>query len=98
MSERLFTIVCEFRGGTYISQVRASDEHAAVKEWTALLVRERPMKRASSYLAKSVVARSEEYPPVALEGLRGVWCITGNCGGDFMLADIIETASPISGL
>lgn len=97
MPERLFTVVCEFRGGTYISQVRATDERDAVRAWTEMLVRERPIKRVSANLAKSVAARTADYPPVALDGLTGVWCFTGSCGGDFMLADIIETAVPTNG-
>ena len=97
MAERLFTIVCEFRGTTYISQVRASDECEAVQVWTELLTKERPFKRASSYLAKSVAAERTEYLPIALKGLTGVWCISGSCGGDFMLADFIETVPPTNG-
>ena len=91
MSERLFTIVCDFRGGTYVSQVDASDVRDAVRAWTDILAKERPIARASSYLAKSIAANRNEFPPVALDGLTGVWCITGKCGGDFMLANIIET-------
>jgi len=59
-----------------------------------MLVRERPIKRASSYLAKSVAAWIEDFPPVALDGLTDVWCVTGSCGGDFMLVNIIETVQP----
>lgn len=97
MSGRLFTIVCDFRGGTYVSQVRASDERDAVRAWTELLIQERPIKGASSYLAKSVASNMAEYPPVALNGLTSVWCFTGSCGGDFMLADIIETVALANG-
>lgn len=91
MSVRLFTIVCDFRSGTYVSQVRASDERDAVRAWTELLIEERPIKGVSSYLAKSVASSMAEYPPVALSGLQSVWCITGSCGGDFVLANIVET-------
>ncbi len=80
-----------------MSQVRASDERDAVRAWTELLIEERPIKAASSYLARSVASNMAEYPPVALNGLTGVWCITGSCGGDFMLADIIETVSLANG-
>ena len=97
MSDRLFTIVCDFRGGTYVSQVRASDERDAVREWTQMLVRERPIKRASTYLAKSVTKWTTDDPPVATEGLSGVWSIIGSCGGDIMFADIIDTAMPVNG-
>ena len=93
MSGRLFTIICEFRGGTYASQVRAEDERHAVMAWTELLAIERPIAHASSYLAKSVAAEIDDCPPTALEGLIGVWYISGECGGDWMSANIIETDS-----
>lgn len=80
-----------------MSQVRAFNECDAVRAWTELLIEERPFKVASSYLAKSVASDMAEYPPVALNGLTNAWCITGSCGGDFMLADIIETVSLANG-
>ena len=94
MAVRLFTFVCEFRGGTYVSQVLARDQYDAVSSWTEKLRLERPFKRASVYLAKSVESGLPDFPPVALSGVSGVWCITGNCAGDLMLADIIETVQP----
>jgi hypothetical protein len=96
MLGRFFTLVCEFRGGTYISQVRASDERDAVRAWTEMLVRERPIKRVSVYIAKSVATWFND-PPVPLEGLSGAWCFSGICGGDSFLVNIIETAIPVNG-
>jgi hypothetical protein len=94
MSERFFTIVCDFRGGTYVSQVYAFDERHAVRAWTEFLQKERPIKAVSAYLAKSVAAEYSERSPDVLDGLVGAWCISGLCGGDLMLANIIETAMP----
>lgn len=91
MSERLFTMVCEYRGGTYIAQVRATDAHAAISAWAALLRSDRPVPRASTYLARAVsanIARGDR--PVAMDGLSGVWCFTALCGGDLMILDIVE--------
>ncbi len=96
MSDRFFTFVCDFRGGTYISQVRATDERDAVRAWTEMLVRERPIKRVSVYIAKSVATWLPNVPPVPLEGLSGAWCFTGSCGGNFVLVNIIETAIPVN--
>ena len=97
MTARLFTFVCEFRGTTHVSQVRAPDHHDAVRAWAGTLRTERPFGRASSYLARTAEADLAEFPPVAIRGVSNVWCITGNCGGDFMLADIVETVSALNG-
>jgi hypothetical protein len=94
VTARLFTFVCEFRGTTHVSQVSAPDEQDAVRAWAGTLRAERPFGRASAYLAKAAEARVAGSPPVAIEGISNVWCVTGNCGGDFMLADIVETVPP----
>jgi hypothetical protein len=90
VTARLFTFVAEFRGTTHVSQVSAPDECDAVSAWAKTLRTERPFGRASSYLAKAADVDAAAFPPVAIKGVANVWCITGSCGGDFMLADIIE--------
>jgi len=97
MAGRLFTIACEFRGGTYISQVRASDERDAVREWADLLRRQRPIKKVSTYIARRMSDRFDDDPPTALEGLSGVWCLVDLCGGDLVLTNIIESVQPANG-
>lgn len=95
MTARLFTFVAEFRGTTYVSQVCAPDERDAVRVWVRTLQSERPFGRASSYIGRTAAALLEEkFPPVAIGGVSNVWCITGLCGGDLMLANIVETVSP----
>lgn len=77
-----------------MSQVSAPDEHDAVLAWAGALRTERPFGRASSYLAKAAEADLADYPPVAIKGVSNVWCVTGSCGSDLMLADIVETVAP----
>lgn len=98
MTARLFTFVSEFRGTTNVSQVSAPDEQEAVRVWARSLCSERPFGRASSYIGKTAVADlTEKLPPVAIRGVSNVWCITGICGGDLMLANIVETVQPANG-
>ncbi|EIZ79891.1 hypothetical protein WSK_1485 [Novosphingobium sp. Rr 2-17] len=98
MTARLFTFVCEFRGATNVSQVSAPDEQGAVREWARRLRTERPFGRASSYIGKTAEADlKDKLPPIAIRGVSNVWCITGICGGDLMLANIVETVSPANG-
>jgi hypothetical protein len=97
MTIRLFTVVSEFRGTTDVRQVSASDERAAVRAWVGTFREEPPFARASTYLAKSIGAYQNDFPPIALEGIANVWCVTSSCGGDYMLANVIETAVPTNG-
>ena len=77
-----------------MSQVTALDEYDAVRAWAGRLRTERPFGRASSYLTKSAEADLASLPPAAISGVANVWCVTGRCAGDFMLANIVETARP----
>jgi hypothetical protein len=74
-----------------VSQVSAADELDAVRNWGAVVRKERPFGRASAYLARSAENDVSLFEPVAISGVANVWCITGSCGGDFMLANIVET-------
>lgn len=80
-----------------MSQVSAPAEHEAVLAWAGTLRTERPFGRASSYLAKAAEADVAANPPIAIKGVSNVWCVTGSCGGDLMLADIVETVLPEKG-
>lgn len=80
-----------------MSQVSACDERDAVLAWAGKLRKERPFGRASSYIAKSAESDLADFPPVAIKDVSNVWCMTGNCGGDFLLADIVETVVPSNG-
>lgn len=89
MAEYLFTLVCDFDGGTYVSQVRASNERYAVSEWAALLRREQPIGDASLRIANEVIERSEA--PQALDGLKGVWCWSAIVDDKLVLTNIVRS-------
>ncbi len=91
MPLHLFTIICEFRGGTYCSQVRAIDAGEAVRQWSARIAAERPVPGASGYLAKAAI---RDLPPVALEGLANAWCFTASVGRDLAICSLVLTAEP----
>jgi hypothetical protein len=94
MDARLFTFVSEFRGTTHVSQVSATGEHEAVRICAGVVRSKRPFARASSHLAESAESSESGFLPVALSDLSSAWCITGSCGGDFMLGNIVETVMP----
>ncbi len=97
MSGHKYTVVCEFRGGTFVSQVSANDALGAMEAWTGYLARERPIPQVSTHLAKAVAAQMYDNGPITLQGLIGVWCFSAVCGGDLMLANIVHTASEANG-
>jgi hypothetical protein len=94
MAARLYTFIAEFRGTTTIAQVTASDEREAVLVWAQSLEAEKPFGRASSYLARSAARGDTSFEPVGISGITSVWSVTGLCGGDLLLADIVETVLP----
>jgi hypothetical protein len=98
MGVRLFTMILDFRGGTYFSQVVAADERDAVSQWAEAFRNRRPLGRTSRYLA-TAVERAVDWlgAPVAIEGLTGCWCHSASCGGDLVLLDIIESAMAAAG-
>jgi hypothetical protein len=75
----LYTIILEYRGGTYISQVRAGSPRAAAKQWAHTL--DIGVVKHLGAKGKQQIIRSLEndeyclHEPVALTGLVGVWCI-----------------------
>jgi hypothetical protein len=89
MTDQLFTVLCEFRGGTYVSQVRAPDVQHAFREWAAVLRRDLPMGDEADQIATAVLEETE--PLNALNGVAGVWCWTANIEGHFLLTNIVRS-------
>ena len=90
MSKDLFTIVCDFEGGTFVTQVSAADQSDAVHRWAIMLEAEQSMGEPSTELARLAIERAD--PPVAVDGLTGVWCWTASIGASLALANIIRSA------
>jgi len=84
MDDRFFTIVCDYRGGTYIAQVNAPDQNGALLNWADYLRKERPFGRSSSWMAKAITA-DKDYRPSAITGLSKVWCMSTLCGGTLVI-------------
>lgn len=84
-------MICEFRGGTYISQISASDERAAIKEWCAKIAADKPIPDTSLIVAKAFDELYDVEVPVLLEGLQNVWCATALCEDDMALLNIVMT-------
>jgi len=92
MGQQFFTIVCDYRGGTYVSQVEAADHEQALTLWGALLSRQQPIGGASHLIARAVDKPSKEIVPI--NGLVGVWCWAETVDNVLALVNIIRSARP----
>src|SRR6476661_5474213 len=85
-----FTFVLEFDGGTHISQFRAASLFRAVEEYGAQLLGDKavaklPVRRR---LSKALAAEN----PVAIKGVRNVWCCSASIGKKLALLNVVATA------
>jgi hypothetical protein len=86
----LFTVILEFDGGTYISQFQATSAHNAATKHVAHLI---DIKRMSTPVNRRRLADSlSGENPVAIEGVRNVWCCSATVGKKLALVNIVKTS------
>jgi hypothetical protein len=68
----LFTILLEFNGGTYISQVRSASARSAVKKYAAKLTKIEGLGAPS--LRRHLASSISEEVPVSIDDTVNVWC------------------------
>jgi len=90
MPQSLFTLVSEYGGGTYVSQVHADNERQALKEWASHLLSEQPMGAASGSIG--IYALGDLHSPTPVAGLTSVWCWTALVADELVLTNIIRSA------
>lgn len=89
---KLFTVVLDFDGGTYVSQTRArtiaelSVRIAADIDWDAVLGRSRRDAR------RRYCAALSESEPVPVAGLVSVWCLSALFGRKVAVVHVVQTA------
>ena len=70
----LFTLICEYKGGTYTTQLPASDPTQAFALWAEQFSREEVLTPPERHLfAGEVQYALDEAGLVAVEGLLNVW-------------------------
>ena len=90
----LYTIIVEFRGGTYCSQVDASDEYESVGKW---LDKIENAAESIRYLGPGVLQElkkaylDKDEKPVLLKGLKNVWYTLYTSKMGFLRIEIIKT-------
>jgi hypothetical protein len=87
-----FTVVCDYDGGTYVSQHEAGDPIEVAQKWSVMIRAERPIPYSSSYIANRVLRDlNDDFGPVALDGLSNVWQMGGKVGRSYYTATIVMT-------
>jgi len=89
ISENLYTIILDFKGGTYISQVSHLSPIDAVCGWAdTVSVEDAIAWRLDRSQLTTMVRRDN---PIPITGCTSVWCVSGSIGEDLALINIVET-------
>jgi hypothetical protein len=87
--ENLYTVVLEYRGGTYISQVLGPSLSAALKQWANAL---NENDLANWGLSRPELTEVIEDDPALLDGCINAWCLTGLSGSEeLILLNVVAT-------
>ena len=92
MHDSLFTVICDYDGGTYISQHRCEEPADAVAEWAApgsfliqkLKLSPEKHRRLQNDLAESL--------PVSLDDTTSIWCSSARLKKKLLILHIVKTA------
>jgi hypothetical protein len=86
--DRLYSIVLDYGGGTYISQVAAPDQDAAVRAWQAGIADD---DLKTWKLIRAEVDILSDVLPIPLDGLENAWCGSASGKSRLILINIIAT-------
>ena len=87
-----YTVVMEFRGGTYISQVKANNLRNCLKKWADSL----EFDDIKYFGVKALAELKREAQimdlPIKINGVKNVWCCCMSIKAGFILINIIKTS------
>ena len=86
----LFTIVMEFKGGTYVSQIRAPSPEAALENWARGL-EVKNIEGMTAGIKRQFVEWLPEARPTAVDGLKSTWSSGLVARADSALVHIVRT-------
>jgi hypothetical protein len=87
----LYTLIFEFRGGTYIAQVSAHSSLEALK--ASIEVNDESELRKWSLTRDKLHDFVNAEAPVPISDVEGVWCFSGTIDGHFAFVNIVRTAN-----
>jgi hypothetical protein len=88
----MFTFIMEFRGGTYVSQVKAASVAAAFVEWSKRLQVDEIQYLGPTGKAE-IIGMAKEAEPTLLKGLINVWFESFAIKQGFARVNIVKTVS-----
>ena len=89
----LFTVILDFKGGTYISQVRARTPSEALRSWA----KSRALTGVYGLTARGRIKLRETLDElVELDGLKNAWCATASPGRVSALINLVRTEEPVA--
>ena len=90
MSSKLYTIVLDYKGGTYIAQTRAESVTGAVSQWMFAIKNEDLAEWGLSRESLVKTLTLDNAVPVA--SCENVWCLSGSAQEALILVHVIATA------
>jgi hypothetical protein len=87
---KLYTVVLDYAGGTYIAQVQASSAAAALSKWVSKIKDEDLAEWGIRRQELAEVVQSGEIVPI--DGCLNVWCVSGSVRRDLALINVIATS------
>jgi hypothetical protein len=88
-NNRLYTVVLNYKGGTYIGQTSGDSATAALSQWVSRIRNEELAEWGITRDELSKIVRSDEAVP--LNGCLNVWCLSGTTSGGLALINLIAT-------
>lgn len=88
-AKRLYTAVLDYKGGTFIAQVRAPSPGAALSKWVSEIKDEDLTEWGIGRGELANITKSEDVVP--LDGPLNVWCVSGSVRGGLALINVIAT-------
>jgi len=86
---KLYTIILDYKGGTYIAQVRADSPVEALPRWLSRIKDNELADWGTTRGELTNIMRSEGVVP--LDGCVNVWCISGSGRRGLVLINVIAT-------
>jgi hypothetical protein len=90
-SELLFTLVFDFRGGTYVSQSSAESVSAGITNCVAAWCSDISDEILDPSGKKAMLVSAGGEEPVLLQGLTNVWCTCFEVSGEMVYFNIVQT-------
>jgi hypothetical protein len=87
-TKQLYTVILDYAGGTYISQVRSASLYQVLAKWLEQI----PQADFKSWkTSRKELGQLLEEPLDPLTGVSGVWCATASGKKGLMLANVVAT-------